>query len=149
MCLGKEPSESQKGEIIAAKRLGHTNSAISKVIGCSCSSVRRVLESYELGNPLKKQTGRPRIFNKSERQCLADSVVRNKKACRQSLFEIRLNYIDETNKPISTQTIRKELAKKGLHSRIPRPSPLISEGNKRKRYLWARAHKNWTIEDFK
>src|SRR5438270_12830653 len=100
MCLGKELSESQKGGIIAAKRLGYTNSAISKVIGCSCSLVRRVLELYELENSLKKRTGRPRIFNESEYQYLADSVIRNKKARRQSLSKIRLNYIDETNRPV-------------------------------------------------
>ncbi|CAB5390250.1 unnamed protein product [Rhizophagus irregularis] len=44
---------------------------------------------------------------------------------------------------------RSELAKENLHSRIPRFSPLISESNKAKRLLWARAHENWTVEDFK
>ena len=79
MCCGKELNEGQKGAIIIAKILGHTNTDISKVIGCSRSSVRRVWESYQLGNPLEKRIGRPRILNESERKHLKHSVVRNKK----------------------------------------------------------------------
>ncbi|CAB5377133.1 unnamed protein product [Rhizophagus irregularis] len=119
MCLGKELTEGQKGGIIAAKKLGHTDSKTAEVVGCSRSSVQR------------------------------HSVIRNKKTRCQTLSQIRLNYVNKTNKTASTQTIRKELAKENLHSRIPRFSPLISESNKAKRLLWARAYENWTVEDFK
>ena len=149
MCLGKELSESQKGGIIAAKKLGHTNARISAVVGCSPSSVRRVWESYELNKLPKKRTGRPRILNESERKRLKRLVVRNKKTRRQTLSKIRLNVMNKTNKTISKQTIRNELAEQGLHSRIPRFSPLISERNKERRLLWARTYENWTVEDFK
>ena len=57
MYLGKELNEGQKGGIIIAKILGHTNTDISKVIGCSGSSVRRVSESYQLRNPSEKRIG--------------------------------------------------------------------------------------------
>ena len=76
-------------------------------------------------------------------------MVKNKKTCHQTLSQIRLNFINETNKTIFTQTIQNELAKESLHSRIPRFSPLISESNKEKRYLWARTYENWIVEDFK
>ncbi|CAG8754331.1 8501_t:CDS:1, partial [Funneliformis mosseae] len=42
MCLRKELSNVQKRGIIAAKKLGHSNSRISAVVGCSRSSVRCV-----------------------------------------------------------------------------------------------------------
>ncbi|CAG8571323.1 4953_t:CDS:1, partial [Funneliformis mosseae] len=66
MCLRKELSNVQKGGIIAAKKLGHSNSRISAVVGCSHSFVRHVWKSYELKQLLKKQTGRPRILNEAE-----------------------------------------------------------------------------------
>ncbi|PKK59859.1 hypothetical protein RhiirC2_751787 [Rhizophagus irregularis] len=71
MCLGKELTEGQKGGIIAAKKLGHTDSKTAEVVGCSRS------------------------------------------------LNLNANF----------QTIRKELAKENLHSRIPRFSPLISIHN--------------------
>jgi len=149
MCLGKELNESQRGGIIAAKKLGHSNSRISAVVGCSRSSVRRVWESYELKKLSKKRTGRPRILNNAERKYLKRSVIRNKKTRRQTLSQIHLNIINKTNKTISKQTVRNELARQSLHSRIPRFSPLISEINKERRLLWARTYENWTVEDFK
>ena len=57
MCCEKELSEGQKGRTIIAKMLGHTNTDISKVIGCSHSSVRCVWESHQLGNPSEKRAG--------------------------------------------------------------------------------------------
>ncbi|CAB5330701.1 unnamed protein product [Rhizophagus irregularis] len=115
MCLGKELTEDQKGGIIAAKKLGHTDSKTAEVVGCSRSSVQRVWKSYESEELSKKRTGRPKTLTESERKLLK----------------------------------RSELAKENLHSRIPRFSPLISESNKAKRLLWARAHENWTVENFK
>ncbi|CAB5368292.1 unnamed protein product [Rhizophagus irregularis] len=149
MCLGKELTEGQKGGIIAAKKLGHTDSKTAEVVGCSRSSVQRVWKSYESEELSKKRTGRPKTLTESEHKLLKRSVIRNKKTRRQTLSQIRLNYVNKTNKTASTQTIRKELAKENLHSRIPHFSPLISESNKAKRLLWARAHENWTVEDFK
>ncbi|PKK73856.1 hypothetical protein RhiirC2_739972 [Rhizophagus irregularis] len=127
MCLGKELTEGQKGGIIAAKKLGHTDSKTAEVVGCSRSSVQRVWKSYESEELSKKRTGRPKTLTESERKLLKRSVIRNKKTRRQTLSQIRLNYVNKTNKTASTQTIRKELAKENLHSRIPRFSPLISE----------------------
>jgi len=149
MCLEKELSKSQRESIIAAKKLGNTDSRISEVVSCSISSVQRVWRSYRLKETPKKRTGRPRILDEFEREELKRSVVSNKKTRRQTLSQIRLNVINETNKPISIQTIRKELAEQGLRSRIPRFSPLISERNKEKRLFWARTYENWTVEDFK
>ncbi len=40
MCLRKELSKSQKGEIIVAKKLRHTNIRIFTVVDYSCSSVQ-------------------------------------------------------------------------------------------------------------
>ncbi|KAG9301082.1 hypothetical protein G9A89_012465 [Geosiphon pyriformis] len=109
MCLGKELSEYQKGGIISAIKLGHTNSEISTTIGCLCSS--------------------------------------NKETCRQTLSQIRLNFIKNTNKSIFIQTIQNELAQEGLHSCIPRLKPLIFKSNKEKRLQWARTYENWTDLD--
>jgi transposase len=63
MCHGKELTEGQKGGIITAKKLGHTPSEISRVIGCSRSSVLRVLATHESQESPKQRTGRPRILN--------------------------------------------------------------------------------------
>ena len=142
MYCKKEFSESQKGAIIAVKKLEHTNTRISEIVDCSRSSVRHVWKSYELKSLLKKRLGCPRILNETECKRLKSLVVRNKKTHHQILSQIRLNFINETNKTIFIQTIQNELAKESFHFQIPCFSPLISESNKEKHYLWARIYKN-------
>ena len=148
MCRGKELTENQRGGIIIAKKLGHTHTEISEAVGCSRSSVIRVLEAHELKKSPKKRTGRPPILNKSACNRLKVSVTRNKRSRRKTLSSIRLTYLKK-NVSISTRTISKELAKQGVHSRVPRCKPLISEDNKAKRFSWALAHEHWNVEDFK
>ncbi|KAG9301198.1 hypothetical protein G9A89_012581 [Geosiphon pyriformis] len=137
MCLGKELSEYQKRGIISAIKLGHTNSEISTTIGCSRSSVIRVWKSYELKKLPKKRTGRPQILDKRAREQLKYSIMENKETRCQTLSQIRLNFIKDTNKSISIQTIRIGLAQEGLRSCIPRLKPLISKSNKEKHLQWA------------
>ena len=149
MCLRKELSKSQRESIIVAKKLGNTDSRISAVVSCSISSVQRVWRSYRLKETPKKWTGQLRILDKFECKELKHSVVSNKKTHRQTLSQIRLNIINETNKTISTQTIHKELAEQSLRSHISHFNPLISERNKEKRLFWARIYENWIVEDFK
>ena len=54
MGLAKELTDSQNGAIIAAKKLGHNDAAIAKVIGCHCTTVLQFFAAHESKNYLQK-----------------------------------------------------------------------------------------------
>ena len=55
MGLAKELTNSQKGAIIAAKKLGHNDAAIAKVIGCHRTRVLRFFAAHESKNSPQKR----------------------------------------------------------------------------------------------
>ena len=57
MGLAKELTGSQKGAIIAAKKLGHNDAAIAKVIGCHCTTVLWFFAAHKSKNSLQKRSG--------------------------------------------------------------------------------------------
>jgi len=88
MGLAKELTDSQKGAIIAAKKLGHNDAAIAKVVGCHRTTVLRFFAAHGSKNSPQKRSGRPRILNQRDRQKLKTAVTANKKSRRQNLGEI-------------------------------------------------------------
>jgi len=80
MGLAKELTDSQKGAIIAAKKLGHNDAAIAKVIGCHCTTVLQFFAAHESKNYLQKRSGWPHILNQQDQQKLKTTVTANKKS---------------------------------------------------------------------
>ena len=54
MGLAKELTPTQKGGIITAKKLGHNNTMIRKIVECHYMTVTCFLAAYELGETSKK-----------------------------------------------------------------------------------------------
>ena len=52
-------------------------------------------------------------------------------------------------KTISKTTVRRRLAGSGLKGRVAVSKPLLRPKNKRKRLLWAKKYKNYSVEDWK
>ena len=57
MSLAKELTPTQKGGIITAKKLGHNNTMIGKIVGCHRTTVTYFLAAYESGETSGKRTG--------------------------------------------------------------------------------------------
>ena len=131
MGLAKELTDSQKGAIIAAKKLGHSDAAITKVIGCHRTTVLRFFAAHESKNSPQKRSGRPRILNQRDRQKLKTAVTANKKSRRQNLGEIAKKISKAKNRQISIRTVQRVLHEENLRSCIPLKKPLISEKNRK------------------
>uniref|UniRef100_A0A3P9JZU7 C2H2-type domain-containing protein n=1 Tax=Oryzias latipes TaxID=8090 RepID=A0A3P9JZU7_ORYLA len=50
---------------------------------------------------------------------------------------------------ISTTTVKRRLCESGLHGRISARKPLLKKGNKQKRLVWTKQHKEWTLDQWK
>ncbi|CAG8690400.1 4548_t:CDS:2, partial [Ambispora gerdemannii] len=55
----------------------------------------------------------------------------------------------QTKRNVSRNTVRHELHKENLWSRIARPKPLISTVNAERRLAWCLARKDWTARHFR
>jgi hypothetical protein len=52
------------------------------------------------------------------------------------------------NIPVSVHTVRRRLVAAGLKARIPRKKPFLNVTQRRKRLEWAKAHVNWTQQQW-
>ncbi|CAJ0960775.1 unnamed protein product [Ranitomeya imitator] len=54
-----------------------------------------------------------------------------------------------SSRHISTTTVKRRLCAAGLHGKIAARKPLLRTGNKQKRLVWAKEHKEWTLDQWK
>ena len=80
MGLAKELTPTQKGGIITAKKLGHNNTMIGKIVGCHRMTVTHFLAAYESGETSNKRPGRPCILDGQKRKRLKTIVFKNKES---------------------------------------------------------------------
>ena len=52
-------------------------------------------------------------------------------------------------KPVSKKTVKRQLASSELNARLAVSKPLLRSQNKRKRLLWAKKYKHYTVDDWK
>ena len=50
------------------------------------------------------------------------------------------------NRHISTSTVQRILRESGLNGRIAAKKPLLKDNNNKKRLVWAKKHKQWTLD---
>ena len=50
---------------------------------------------------------------------------------------------------ISTSTVQRRMRESGLYGLIAAEKPLLRKRNKQKRFVWAKKHKEWTLDQWK
>uniref|UniRef100_A0A667YN29 Transposase Tc1-like domain-containing protein n=1 Tax=Myripristis murdjan TaxID=586833 RepID=A0A667YN29_9TELE len=55
----------------------------------------------------------------------------------------------KSSRPISRTTVKRRLRQSGLHGQIAARKPLLRRGNKQKRFVWAKKHKEGTLDQWK
>ena len=138
-----------RGAIIYGKKCGQSGRTITKNLGCSKTTVYKVLKCHrQTGSSTpKKQTGRPPLLNTPSQQELKTFVFvqengENRQLCSKKLATV---WTTHTNKPISAVTIRRNLKKVGLSACIPHHKPALTEAHCQARLKWACVHEKWTI----
>ncbi|CEG82532.1 hypothetical protein RMATCC62417_16591 [Rhizopus microsporus] len=111
---------------------------------CDERSVRRVYQQWKKNGTVetKRSSERPPIFNDRKRRELGRVVRANRRA---ALKEIR--QLISTN--ACKDTIRKELKKLGYVSRVAVKKSLLSEKKRKARYIFAKNHEHWTVDDWR
>lgn len=144
----KQLSRDQRVKILTLTDQGLSYRQISVRIGCSHSTIVRLMKKKENLDPLErtKGSGRKRKTNSRtdkalQRMCLKDRF--------KSAVRIRAELKDYHQVDLSAETIRRRLREIGLYGRRPAKKPLLTKKMKDTRLTWAKKYKNWTKEDWR
>src|SRR4051794_7065128 len=111
----KELSQSQRGQIIGAFKMGGNPLSIAKTLGLPRSTVYKTVKRYkETGSeePVKRQ-GRPKTLSERDKRALNRIAVNNRKA---PLAEITKELNAKLENGLSTKTVRGYLKEMGWNS---------------------------------
>lgn len=131
-----ENTNLKQREIAAKCRV--SQSAVSKVLN-------RFRQSGSLETNRKGNCGRKR----------SSTVLDDRSLLRKSRKIAHLNSVNLRREmsargvDISARTIRRRLSEHSRPARRPVRKPFLSKAMKKKRFEWAKAHQNWTLDDWK
>ena len=139
-----------KGRIIQSLELGVATKEIARRLKVAPKTIRLWKVRYaETGGVLRKiGSGGKRKLTGREQIRIRTMCVRDR---RRSAIDIarEINRNSPKKKQIHPNTVRRILKTFGLNGRIAREKPYINDVNKIKRLRWCRAHKDWTLADWR
>ena len=146
--MAKDLSEGVRGQIIALINKVYSQRQVAAKVGVSKGSVQRTVERFRKTQSYSglPKSGRPRSTSPQEDQFIKLTSLRNRRATASDI-QSSINAIRE--KTICKTAVRRRLAASGLKGRVACCKPLLRLINKRKRLLWARECKNYSLEDWK
>lgn len=145
---GKDTSMFQRGRVIGLHEAKKTTKEISETTGINLRTVQRIIKEWKDSGECsssRDNCGRKKILSDRDRRSLKRLVKKNRK---KSTLQITTMF-NAGVKTVSARTMRRELKGLGLNSCTATRKPLVSQMNRRKRLQFAKAHKNWTVEDWK
>lgn len=134
--------------IVFLHEQGRTQRQIAVEVGCSQSSVHKILKKkLETGSVLDKpKQGRPKKVTAREDQYLKVTSLRHRTRGSARLAQ---DLQEATGVAVHSSTVRRHLIKQGLRGRVARRKPLLRHGNRQKRLTYARNHSQWTVEEWR
>ena len=143
--MTKYTSPTKKARIVHDKTAGLTDIELAKKYHLHRSTINRINCRYAKSEDyynLKQKTGRrPKFTVVDARQAVR--MLANTNA--HDVADLQKKYFPD----IHPDTIRKILAACGLKAYIRRKKPLLTKAHKQKRLAWAKAHADWTVDDWK
>ena len=93
----------------------------------------------------RKRVGRPRSTTKKEDKYIVINSLRNR---RRTAPDLAADFNEHHTTKISTTTVKRRLLEIGLRGRVAVKKPRLTAVHKQKRLVWAKEHKNWTVEEW-
>jgi hypothetical protein len=124
----------QKGQIVGLKQRHDppiSDREVGRRLGVPRRTVTSIVKHYNTYGTVadRPRTGRPPLLDSDAQNRLVRAIGRDPKAPPASFAETA---------GVSARTVIRTAAKHGLHSRICRKKPFISDVNRKKRVQWAK-----------
>ncbi len=141
----KELSAFEYGEIIGAWKCNLSENKIAQGLDHPSSIVHDIISVYKnFGfETMPPRGGRPPIMTERNGWHLERTIKENRWT---NLQEITDNFVSFTSTNICTKTVKYYLYNHGFYGQIGVKKPLVTESNRKKRFLWAKKHENWKKE---
>lgn len=139
-------SEAIRSRIVQAREDGFTCEAIAKRFECNKATVSRICRRFaEKGSwSVLAKSGRKRITSPTTDRAILIAAKKNPLAT-SNMIQKDLNL-----KCVSKSTIRRRITETGEFGNYWQSmKPYLREANRINRLKWAKAHLNWTVEDWK
>lgn len=138
-------STATRHKVVILHQQGLSQTKISKQTGISRCAVQALLKKHkETGNVEdRRRSGRPRKLSAADEKHLKLISLRNRK---MSSSAISSELAETSGTQVHPSTVRRSLARSGLHGRVAAKKPYLRHGNKAKRLDYARKHRNWGAE---
>ncbi|CAJ0966938.1 unnamed protein product [Ranitomeya imitator] len=128
----------------SVRKIGKTFESVPK---CSGKTIKRYKETGSHEDSPRK--GRARVTSASEDKFIRVTSLRNRRLTAAQIREQVNATQGSSSRYISTTTVKRRLCAAGLHGKIAARKPVLRTGNKQKRLVWAKEHKEWTLDQWK
>lgn len=150
MGRGKDITEVKKAAVTAllnTKMYSQRRIAVMEKI--SVGTVNKIAKTIHLkqGNTVSPRSRCGRKRKTSER--VDRKITKIALECRTATTKNVQEKLRRENIEISTKTIRRRLAEKGIKCYRPVKRPRLTPAMKKKRLQWSQRHKHFTVEDWK
>ena len=140
--------EEKRIQIIALREQGTTMSRISRITKVQEETVRLIVNKWEQHHTIQDlpKTGRPAKVDDRTKRRLARMAQSDEVKTAPELALVAASH-DIVH--ISARTARRVMHEQGLNAMHTVKKPLLTREHKRKRLEFARAHRDWTVEQWK
>lgn len=141
----KPTSQNKKESVICFLQKGLSTRQVAEKLSISKSTVATIGKECDPG-VTKSKDGRPSILSDRNKTFRVQKVTRDRVSNAVKVTKALENDFGISCNP---ETVRRALREKGLGAIEKQPKPLLSVENVKRRLEWCRAHRDWTMDDWK
>ena len=134
-----------KNQIVQHLNNGDSYRKTAQAVSVSAATVQRVANHVFPGRKVEKKGRPPKLTERDKLYCVRQ-VTRGGK---ETAVEVADSLKKELNVSVDARTVRNALVEKGLGAIVKPKKPNLSSKNVKARLEWAKAHQDWTVDDWK
>ena len=144
----EEISDFQRGTVIGCHLSNKSVRQISALLKLPQSTVSAVIVKWKRLRATTAQpwSGSPHKLTEPDRRVLKCRVQKNRLS---SVATLTTKFQTDSGSNVSTSTVRRELHKMSFHGRAATHKPKITMHNAKRQLEWCKAHRHWTLEQWK
>ena len=140
-------STEERVKVTVLHEEGYSSRQIANKLKCNQSTVIRLIKKKQITDQVvdKARSGRPRKSSSRDDRVLRRLSLTNRKLTSPQLAH---QWMESCSAHVSPSTVRRRCLEFGLKGCRARRKPLVTADQRKRRVAWARAHKDWTIQQW-